>query len=339
MMDIYVDSWSIDAFVAAVISSSSSTGSSVVCSDLAGGRRRLLLLLVLAHLPAFAPEEGVEPDDDEQGPQHAADGDAGAEQQRVEHRGGHQGQRVEHGGVDGPSPRDGPGDEAEADARVEHPRVDDGDELQVPVQAPRGGPAAAGGGADEQRLRGAGDAGEHGGEVLAGELPAHPDLDDEPERVGQAAAAQVHGAQGHVVVRGDAGGGVVLEQVRRPRVQQPAPVEARHHGAADADGRAHHLHPPRPCPRRQPLQAEQHGDEEGHHGDEVEEVDGVGGGGGAEAVVVEPRGQDDPEQRADGQPAQHLEAHLAHHRPAAHRLPAHERQRERPLLLATATAS
>uniref|UniRef100_K3YUU6 Uncharacterized protein n=1 Tax=Setaria italica TaxID=4555 RepID=K3YUU6_SETIT len=265
----------------------------------AGGRRLLLLLLV--YLGGLSPEEHVEADDDKECTQQAADGDEGAQQQRVQHRGGHQRQRVKHGRVDGPPARDGPGHEAEGGARVEGPHVHDGRELQVPAQPPRRRRAAAGleegdGGADEQRLQGAGDAGEHGG-----------------ERVGHAAAAEVDGAQAHVVVgRGHGGGGVVPEHVRGPRrAQQGALVEAGNHGAAHADGRARHLHPP-----RQLLLPEHHRHGEGHHRDEVEEVDGVGGGGGAQAVVVKTYPQHDPQQRADRQPAKHPQVHLAQHPPA-----------------------
>lgn len=86
-------------------------------------------------------------------------------------------------------------------------------------------------------------------------------LDDEPQGVAQAAAAQEQCAGEHVTVtaatrRRRTGGAGGFQQVRRPQVQEVAFEQADDHRAAHARQGAQDLEPARPLPQRHLLGSE-----------------------------------------------------------------------------------
>jgi hypothetical protein len=249
-------------------------------------------------LASFAPEHGVEAHDDEHGAEGAAEVQPLAEEEGADHGHDEQHEGVEDGGKERAPSLDAPGQHHQHDARRQHARVHHGQQpdveqpqaplRHVPVVAEREG----------HGLDGAHHAHQRRARVVERVLPAQPRLQDQPQRVEEAAAGDEHGAHHDPIGGAAAGCGrrgrrrVVVSRCREvdvagPRRDVGALVEGEQHGAAHAEE----------CPRdlglagegaeREALVPEDDGEDEGDGRDQVGHGGREGGRGQLHAGDVQ----------------------------------------------------
>jgi hypothetical protein len=257
-----------------------------------GGQLADLGHLGVLGLASLAPEHGVEPHDDEHRAERAAEVQLLAEEQRAEHGHHQQHQRVEDGGEERAAPLHAPGEHHQHDARGEDARVDDGEEPDVEAEAPlRDVPVVAE--REGDGLQGAHDAHDGCAGVVEGVLFAELGLEDEPERVEEAAADAEQRAHDAVGGLGLGGGRVqpspsmLGASAAVPGRDVGALVEGEQHGPGDAEEGAGELGLAGAAADGEALVAEDEGEEEGEGRDEVGGGGGEGGGGELHAGDVQ----------------------------------------------------